>query len=185
MKLQGLRTTVRAAAAAVFPSLLAVRPRHDARGARRGAGRRGPGVPGQAQLRLRLAPARRRGRGRRELSAMRCGANWRRRDGSRAAASRCCTACSSTATSPAATMSRSMWSGISRQDRPARAQPRDRRLRLLRRRRFAGGDDPGHKAADRRSARSQGADRHLALGTSNEPLSAQAGRGEHKGAVST
>ena len=50
------------------------------------------------------------------------------------------------------------------QDRLPERQPRNRRLRLLRRRGPAGGDHPGHPAADRGSAGGQGADRDVALG---------------------
>jgi len=43
----------------------------------------------------------------------------------------------------------------------------DRRLRFLRRRGAAGGDHPGHKAADSGSAGGQGADRDVALAGGN------------------
>src|SRR5260221_11611115 len=63
-----LTKEVRAAAAAGVSSLLAFRPRHDARGPRRGAGRRQQSISGQAQLSLWLVPARRRRRSWRKLS---------------------------------------------------------------------------------------------------------------------
>ena len=50
---------------------------------------------------------------------------------------------------------------------PAGAQSRDRGVRVLRRRRAAGGDDQGHAPADRRSARRRSADRDVALGTAH------------------
>src|SRR5450759_1526707 len=62
-----LTNELRACAAADVSSLLAFRPWHDARGPRRGARRRQPGVPGQAQLCRRLALAGRWRRGRRNL----------------------------------------------------------------------------------------------------------------------
>ena len=46
----------------------------------------------------------------------------------------------------------------------AEAQPRDRGVRVLCGRCAAGGDDPGHAAADRGSARWRGADCDVALG---------------------
>ena len=119
----------RAGAAPAVPSLLAFRPRHDAWGPRRGAGRRRQGVSGQAQLRRRLASAGRRRRSRRDIP--RGAASRTGRGGTDRASgeprlhgiffnSQC---------RPAIT-SRSMWSGISSGPR-AGAQSRNRRLRLF------------------------------------------------------
>ena len=47
----------------------------------------------------------------------------------------------------------------------AQAEPRDHRVRLLRAKRAAGGNDRGDPAADRRGDRGQGADGDLALKT--------------------
>ena len=104
---------LRARAAPVVSPVLAVRPRHDARRAGRGARRRQSRVSGQAQLCGGLASARRRCRGRRDVldgaAAGTDGGGTNRNF----TANRCCTAFFSTAMSRHAITSRSMSSGTS------------------------------------------------------------------------